>query len=75
MTDFTFCCYLSGLAVDPAVQGMGVGKSLMRRTKEALTPEYSLILLSSPQAIDDYPKIGFTQHHSAWVLTDIGCLS
>jgi len=75
VTDFAFCCYLSDLAVDPAIQGMGVGKSLIRMTKEALKPECSLILLSAPQAIDYYPKIGFTQHNSAWVLTDIGCLS
>jgi CHASE1-domain containing sensor protein len=27
-----------------------------------------LVLLSAPQAVEYYPKIGFTQHNSAWIL-------
>jgi N-acetylglutamate synthase-like GNAT family acetyltransferase len=71
VTDFAFCCYLSDLAVDESVQASGIGKTLIRMTKEALKPKCSLILLSAPQAVDYYPKVGFTQHNSAWVLTDI----
>ena len=71
VTDFAFCCYLSDLAVDARVQASGIGKTLIRMTKEALKPKCSLILLSAPQAVDYYPKIGFTQHNSAWVLTNI----
>ena len=74
VTDFAFCCYLSDLAVDETVQASGIGKALIRMTKEALHPKCSLILLSAPQAVDYYPKIGFTQHNSAWVLTDIESL-
>ena len=74
VTDFAFCCYLSDLAVDESVQSSGIGKTLIRMTKEALQPKCALILLSAPQAVDYYPKIGFTQHNSAWVLTDIGDL-
>jgi ribosomal protein S18 acetylase RimI-like enzyme len=74
VTDFAFCCYLSDLAVDETVQASGIGKTLVRMTKEALQPKCSLILLSAPQAVDYYPKIGFTQHNSAWVLTDIQSL-
>jgi ribosomal protein S18 acetylase RimI-like enzyme len=74
VTDFAFCCYLSDLAVDESVQASGIGKTLVRMTKEALQPKCSLILLSAPQAVDYYPKIGFTQHNSAWVLTDIQSL-
>jgi N-acetylglutamate synthase-like GNAT family acetyltransferase len=71
VTDFAFCCYLSDLAVDESVQSSGIGKTLIRMTKEALQPKCSLILLSAPQAVDYYPKIGFTQHNSAWVLSNI----
>ena len=74
VTDFAFCCYLSDLAVDESVQSSGIGKTLIRMTKDALQPKCSLILLSAPQAVDYYPKIGFTQHNSAWVLTDITML-
>ncbi|RBP83144.1 GNAT family N-acetyltransferase [Marinomonas rhizomae] len=71
VTDFAFCCYLSDLAVDESVQASGVGKTLVRMTKEALQPQCSLILLSAPQAVNYYPKIGFSQHDSAWVLTNL----
>ncbi|MBJ7537197.1 GNAT family N-acetyltransferase [Marinomonas transparens] len=74
VTDFAFCCYLSDIAVDEAIQSSGIGKQLIRLTKEALQPQCTLILLSAPQAVDYYPKIGFTQHGSAWVLTDIDAL-
>jgi len=71
VTDFAFCCYLSDIAVDESIQKSGIGKTLIHMTKEALKPTCSLILLSAPQAVGYYPKIGFTQHNSAWVLTDI----
>jgi len=71
VTDFAFCCYLSDIAVDESIQASGIGKTLIRMTKEALKPTCSLILLSAPQAVGYYPKIGFTQHNSAWVLRDI----
>ncbi|TYL46992.1 GNAT family N-acetyltransferase [Marinomonas sp. IMCC 4694] len=74
VTDFAYCCYLSDLAVDETVQASGIGKTLVRMTKEALAPDCSIILLSAPQAVDYYPKIGFTQHNSAWLVKDINDL-
>jgi ribosomal protein S18 acetylase RimI-like enzyme len=68
VTDFDYCCYLSDLAVDVAVQGRGVGRELIRRTREQLGPRCILILLSAPAAIGYYPRIGFTRHDSAWIL-------
>lgn len=70
VTDFNFCCYLSDLAVDESVQSMGVGKYLILVTKEEVSPECKLILLSAPQAEGYYSKIGFEAHNSAWVLSD-----
>lgn len=68
VTDFSFCCYLSDLAVDVAYQHQGIGTELIRRTQDKLGPHTKLILLAAPAAVNYYPKIGFTQHHSAWVL-------
>ena len=68
VTDFHYCCYLSDLAVDREVQGRGVGRELVRRTREQLGLRCALILLSAPAARGFYPRIGFTQHDSAWVL-------
>jgi len=34
LTDFSYCCYLSDLAVDEQVQHQGIGKELVRLTHE-----------------------------------------
>jgi len=68
VTDFGYCCYLSDLAVDAAFQRSGIGRQLIRLTKEQLGPQCSLILLSAPGASSYYPHIGFERHPSAWVL-------
>lgn len=68
VTDFSYCCYLSDLAVDVSFQHQGIGKMLIRKIREQLGSKCKLILLSAPAAVEYYPKIGFTQHLSAWVL-------
>jgi ribosomal protein S18 acetylase RimI-like enzyme len=67
LSDFTFCTYLSDLAVRETHQRHGIGKELMRMTQDA-APEAMLILLAAPAAVDYYPKVGFTRHESAWTL-------
>lgn len=68
VTDFEYCCYLSDLAVDVAYQHHGIGKELVRLTQSLLGEKAKIILLAAPQAVDYYPKIGFTSHPSAWIL-------
>ena len=68
LTDFSYCCYLSDLAVDSEYQHHGIGKELIRCTQARLGPLNKIILLAAPKAVDYYPKIGFTAHHSAWLL-------
>ena len=34
LSDFSYCTYLSDLAVDAAFQGRGIGRELVRRTHE-----------------------------------------
>ena len=67
LTDFGFCCYLSDLAVDAAYQKQGIGAELIRTTQQQLRPECKIILLAAPKAEGYYPRIGMTQHHSAWL--------
>ncbi|WP_299092489.1 GNAT family N-acetyltransferase [uncultured Metabacillus sp.] len=59
ITDFSYCCYLSDLAVDRNFQKCGIGKELVRLLREELGEQVSLILLSAQEAMDYYPKIGF----------------
>ncbi|HUC63463.1 MAG TPA: GNAT family N-acetyltransferase [Alphaproteobacteria bacterium] len=68
LTDFSFCVYLSDLAVDRALQRQGVGKELIRRTHEAAGRECMLILLSAPAAMDYYPKIGLEKSERCFVI-------
>ena len=68
VTDFNYCCYLSDLAVDIEYQNQGVGKNLIDMAQKQLNNNCKIILLSAPNATEYYPKIGFTQHFSAWTL-------
>ena len=67
VTDFSYCCYLSDIAVDEAYQKQGIGKSMIKKIEQQLPPSCKIILLSAPQASEYYPKIGFTKHENAWV--------
>jgi len=68
ITDFSYCTYLSDLAVDRAFQGRGIGRELIRRTHEAAGRHTSLILLAAPGAATYYPHIGLTRHESCWIV-------
>jgi len=69
VSDFNYVCYLSDLAVDVAYQKMGIGQKLIEKVQEQLEEGCKIILLSAPDAVEYYPKVGFTQHPSAWVLS------
>lgn len=68
VTDFHFCCYLSDLAVDAAFQRRGIGRELIRLTRNRLGERCTLILLSAPAAVDYYPHVGFEHHEQAWIM-------
>ncbi|MCA9235745.1 MAG: GNAT family N-acetyltransferase [Planctomycetales bacterium] len=67
ITDFSYCTYLSDLAVDSEFQRRGIGRELIRRTHEAAGVSTTLILLSAPQAQAYYPHIGMRRHDSCWL--------
>lgn len=68
VTDFSYCCYLSDLAVDEACQKQGIGRELIHQTQLRLGPQCKIILLAAPAAKEYYSKMGFIAHHSAWLL-------
>lgn len=68
VTDFTYCCYLSDLAVDVAYQRQGIGVELMARTQALLGPVCKIILLAAPAAADYYGHVGFEHHSRCWIL-------
>ena|SRR5579863_5354003 len=69
LSDFSYCCYLSDLAVDHAYQRRGIGQRLIDETRAKAGPETTLILLSAPAAESYYPKIGMKKHESCWIFS------
>ena len=53
----------SGLAVDEAYQGLGIGRELLSRSHEAAggKADVTLLLLAAPAAASYYPKAGLTK--------------
>lgn len=68
LSDFSFCTYLSDLAVDQEYQRRGIGKELIDRTHEAAGLKTTLILLAAPKAQTYYPHVGMTKHESCWII-------
>ncbi len=68
VSDFAYFTYLADLAVRVSHQRQGIGRELIRRTREAGGALTNLLLLSAPAAVDYYPRIGFGKHESAWLL-------
>jgi predicted N-acetyltransferase YhbS len=68
VTDFSYCCYLSDLAVDASRQRGGIGRELIRLTHEKAGAETMLILLAAPKALGYYPHIGMDRSDRAFTL-------
>jgi predicted N-acetyltransferase YhbS len=74
LTDFSYCTYMSDLAVDQQYQKMGIGIRLIKETKMH-TPKAKLILLAAPAAVNYYPKTGMINFPNCFLLDDINALN
>jgi GNAT superfamily N-acetyltransferase len=68
LTDWVYVTYLSDLAVKQKYQRQGIGRELIKRTREACDPKTTLLLLAAPAAVEYYPHIGFEHHSQAWMI-------
>jgi ribosomal protein S18 acetylase RimI-like enzyme len=66
LSDFSFCTYVSDLAVHLEYQRLGIGKELLRRTQQA-GGQATIYLFAAPAAVQYYPHIGMTAG-SGWLL-------
>ncbi|WP_295811056.1 GNAT family N-acetyltransferase [uncultured Nitratireductor sp.] len=67
VTDFSWCAYLSDLAVSSEAQGLGVGQGLIDETRRQIGPEVALMLASVPEAVGFYERIGMGRvDHAFW---------
>ncbi|OLS27379.1 MAG: hypothetical protein HeimC2_12170 [Candidatus Heimdallarchaeota archaeon LC_2] len=67
ITDFSYCAYLSDLAVHTKYQGKGIGKKLVEETRNNIGKDVMLFLFSAPKADSYYPHIGFHKK-DAWII-------
>ena len=68
LSDFSFCCYLSDLAVDRAYQNKGIGQALIEQVRSAIGRDSMLLLLAAPGAMAYYPKVGFEAVGNGWII-------
>jgi predicted N-acetyltransferase YhbS len=68
VTDYSYCCYLSDLAVRNEYQKSGIGSELVQQLRDHLSEEVALLLLSAPAAMDYYPRIGFEKTDRAFLI-------
>lgn len=66
LTDFSWVCYLSEIAVSPTAQGLGIGKGLLDETRKHLGPGVSLVLDSVPEAVGFYERVGMERLPNAF---------
>lgn len=68
LSDFCHCCYLSDLAVRKDYQKTGIGKKLIDLTREKISDESMLLLLSAPGAMEYYPKVGLEKVQNGFII-------
>jgi len=68
VTDFSYCCYLSDLAVDQDLQGQGIGRELMKRVRAHVGQEVTFVLMSAPAAMSYYPQVGLDKFENCFGL-------
>lgn len=68
LTDYSYCCYLSDLAVDKEYQRQGIGEELVTQIQNQIGEESMILLLSASEAMEYYPKIGFEKTDNAFLI-------
>ncbi|MER8867162.1 GNAT family N-acetyltransferase [Mesorhizobium sp. M0751] len=66
VTDFSWVCYVSELAVCKSAQGLGIGKGLMDKARRQLGPSVAISLISMPDAVGFYERIGMERMPNAF---------
>jgi GNAT superfamily N-acetyltransferase len=68
ISDFSWCAYLSDLAVSASAQGLGAGRALLEALRDHLGPRVTLALQSVPTAVGFYERAGMARMADAFCL-------
>jgi ribosomal protein S18 acetylase RimI-like enzyme len=68
LSDFSFCCYLSDLAVAKEYQNQGIGQELVTEVQKQIGDESNLVMMASQEVIEYAHKIGFEPAPNAFIV-------
>lgn len=68
VTDWAWSCYLADLAVSHDYKKSGIGKRLIDLTKETVSDQTMVLLLSVATAMEYYPKVGFAKVENGFIM-------
>lgn len=68
VTDWSYCCYLSDLAVDQAWQRKGIGRQLVSQTRIHVGPQCTIVLVSAPCSVPFYERLDMSRTDRAFLL-------
>ena len=72
LTDGAWASYLADLAVKSTHQKSGIGRTLVEITRKEVGEGSMLLLLSVPDAMDYYPRIGMEKVDTGFIFTRKG---
>jgi GNAT superfamily N-acetyltransferase len=61
ITDFVWIAYCAELAVKDSAQKRGVGAGLIAKARQLLGPGIGLVLISEPEAVGFYERVGMAR--------------
>ena len=67
LTDWSYACYISDLAVASEFQRGGIGQRLLSEVRTLVGAECSCILVSAPDAVGFYERVGMPRANDAFV--------
>lgn len=67
LTDWSYACYLSDLAVDSDFQRRGIGRQLIELTRLHAGEGTMCLVVSAPEAVGFYERIGFPRAETAFI--------
>lgn len=68
LTDFSYCCLLSDLAVARSHQHRGIGKELIMRLRAEIGDEVSLLIQAAAASMSYYPRLGFEKIENGFMI-------
>ena len=69
ITDRAWICYCADLAVRESAQGLGVGRGILETCWRLLGPKVGFVLVSEPDAIGFYERVGMSRDLTAFYRT------